>query len=237
MRLQADPPGDPGQGDGREAGRGGGSQLSEGRCEQGSHQSPEDTSQDVRTKCKQPSGCTWPCCCVPLWMAALDRGKLQPCLKPNTWLEAAHPPTAAVQGVTLEKWSRGGAGSWAQRGQGGVRRGRCIPHTVMLTRIAGKAGKVLRPTTLEMHSSCRCPQTAPQPDSSPERFPSHKVPQGSPTSAGACFPSSVPGSTPATANNGTAESVSPPNNTLLFCPLNGSVGLRAAPLRRNAVSS
>lgn len=79
--------------------------------------------------------------------------------------------------------------------------------------------------------------TAPQPYSSPECYPSHEVPQGSPTSAGACFPSSVPGSTPATANNGTAESVSPPNNTLLFYPLNGSVGLRAAPLRRNAVSS
>lgn len=55
---------------------------------------------------------------VPLWMAAWDQGRLQPCLKPHTLLEAAHPPTAAVQGVTLEKWSGGGAGSWAQGWEG-----------------------------------------------------------------------------------------------------------------------
>ena len=169
---------------------------------------------------------------------SLGSGKLQPCLKPHTRLEAAHPPTAAVQGVTLEKWSRGGAGSWARRGQGGVRRGRCTPDTVMLTRLAGEAGMVLRPSTLEMQSSCRCPQTQPR-SQIPHLSAAHhtRCPKGSPTSAGACFLSSVPGSTPATANNGSAESVSPPNNTLLFCPLNGSVGLRAAPLRRNAVSS
>lgn len=36
--------------------------------------------------------------------------------------------------------------------------------------------------------------TATQPDSSPERCLLHELPQGSPTTAGARFPSSVPGS-------------------------------------------
>ena len=145
------------RGDGGEGGRGGGPRLSEGRCEQGSHHGPEDTSQDAPHQMQTALWVLLVLPLVPLWMAAWDRGRLQPCLKPHTRLEAAHPPTAAVQGVTLEKWSR-----QLGAGLGGVRRGRCAPHTVMLARLAGEAGTVLRPPTLETRSLCRCPQTQPR---------------------------------------------------------------------------
>lgn len=42
---------------------------------------------------------------VPLWIAAWDRGRLQPCLKPHP--VGGCPPThGSSPGVTLEKWSR-----------------------------------------------------------------------------------------------------------------------------------
>lgn len=137
-----------------------------------------------------------------------------------------------------------GRGRQLGAGLGGVRRGRCTPHTMMLTRLSGEAGTVLRPSILETHSSCRCPQTQPRsqiPHLSAARCTS--CPRAHPPLQGlASLPLSLAAcghlcNTLAMANDGTAESVSPHSNTLLFCPLNGSVGLRTAPLRRNALSS
>lgn len=50
-------------------------------------------------------------------------------------MEAAHPPTAPVHGVTLEKWSRGGASSWAWVSEG---KEQCTLHAPTLTRLTGR---------------------------------------------------------------------------------------------------